>query len=126
MSTEQAARPGRALPGWAPAAWTPPAWPSVRDAAIAVVITVVGVVASYSEAHPSPRIRALVTPPDYIPHTPTAALLLVAAAGAALAWRRRYPRVVVCASTAFVVAYTLRGYVNGAALLLPAIALVTL
>jgi signal transduction histidine kinase len=126
MSTEQATRPRRAPPGWAPHAWTLPAWPSVRDVAIAVVITVIEVVASYSEAHPSQRVRALVTPPDYVPHTPTAALLLVAAAGAALAWRRRYPRVVVCASTAFVVAYTLPGYVNGAALLLPAIALVTL
>jgi signal transduction histidine kinase len=50
----------------------------------------------------------------------------VAVAGAVLAWRRCYPRLVLCVSTAAVVAYTLPGYVNGAALLLPAVAMGTL
>jgi signal transduction histidine kinase len=101
------------------------AWPTVRDAAIAVVVIVIGVTATYGEAHPV-RPDTYFTPPYHLPRTPTEALLLVAGAGAVLAWRHRYPRLVVCASTALVVAYTIPGYVNGAALLLPAIALGTL
>jgi signal transduction histidine kinase len=46
--------------------------------------------------------------------------------GAALAWRHRYPRLVVCVATAAAVAYSLPGYVNGVAVLLPAVGLVTI
>ena len=46
--------------------------------------------------------------------------------GVALAWRQRYPRLVVCVATAATVAYSLPGYVNGVVLLLPAIGLVTI
>ena len=45
--------------------------------------------------------------------------------GAALAWRQRYPRLVVCVATVATVAYTLPGYENGVPLLLPAVGLVT-
>jgi signal transduction histidine kinase len=93
--------------------------------AIAVVITVIAVVAAYGEAHPSTP-GTYFTGPYHLPHTPDAALLLVAVAGAVLAWRRRYPRLVLCASTAAIVAYTLPGYENGVALLLPAAAAGTL
>ncbi|HEX9042019.1 MAG TPA: sensor histidine kinase [Trebonia sp.] len=118
--TAQTAQRRRVLPG------TPwPARPSARDAAIAAVITLIGVVASYGEAHPT-RPGAYFTAPHHLPHTPDAALLLVAAAGAVLAWRHRYPRLVVCATTALVVAYTLPGYVNGVSLLIPAVAVGTL
>jgi signal transduction histidine kinase len=120
MSTEQVARPAR--PGFA--RWRL-ARPSVRDAAIAVVATIVGVAAAYGEAHPSTPGTYFV-PPHHLPDTPAAALLLVAGAGAVLAWRHRYPRLVAAASTALVIAYTLPGYENGAALLLPAVALGTL
>ena len=120
MSTEQAARRRRALPG---VTW--PARPSARDAAIAAIITVIEVAASYGEAHPTTP-GAYFTPPHQLPHTPDAALLLVAAAGLVLAWRRLYPRLVVCVSTALVVAYTLPGYENGVALLIPAVAVGTL
>ena len=125
MSTEQATQRRRARPGvpW-PARWRP-ALPAVRDAAIAALITVIGVVASYGEAHPT-RPDRYFTPPHHLPHTPNAALLLVAAAGLALAWRHRYPRLVVCASTALVVGYTLPGYENGVSLLIPAVAVGTL
>ena len=99
--------------------------PSARDAAIAVIITLIGVAASYGEAHPTTP-GTYFTPPHHLPHTPDAALLLVAAAGLTLAWRHRYPRLVVCATTALVIAYTLPGYENGAALLLPAVAVGTL
>lgn len=98
----------------------------IRDVVTAIVITVIEVIATYSEAHPSQRIRGLIAPPYHLPHTPTATLLLIVAAGLVLAWRRRYPRAVVAACTAFVVAYTIPGYVNGAALLMPVLALGTL
>jgi signal transduction histidine kinase len=90
-----------------------------------VVITVIAVVASYGEAHPTTP-GTYFTGQHHLPHTPDAALLLVAAGGVVLAWRHRYPRLVLWASTAAVVAYTLPGYENGVALLLPAVAMGTL
>ena len=139
MGTPQAVLSGRgrgrgqsrallALPGWFRRAWTEPGgrWrPATRDIAIAAVITIIAVVASYGEAHPSTP-GTYFTGNHHLPHTPTAALLLVALGGAALAWRQRYPRLVVCVATAATVAYTLPGYENGTALLLPAIGLVTI
>ncbi|HEX4290752.1 MAG TPA: sensor histidine kinase [Trebonia sp.] len=128
MTNSRPTSPSRALTGWVRRVWTQPGGdrlPSYRDAFIALVITVIAVLAAYGEAHPS-------TPGSYftgryhLPRTPDAALLLVAAAGAVLAWRHRYPRLVLCASTAAVVAYSLPGYENGVALLLPAAAVGTL
>jgi signal transduction histidine kinase len=132
MGTELQARrlPGQMpgwLPGWLRHAWTEPGgtWrPATRDSALAVVITVIAVAAAYGEAHPTTG-GASFNGTHHLPHTPTAALLLVVLGGAALAWRRRYPRLVVCVATAATVAYTLPGYVNGVALLLPAVGLVT-
>jgi signal transduction histidine kinase len=92
--------------------------------AIAVVITVIAVLAAYGEAHPTDP-SAYFTGSHHLPHTPNAALLIVVAGGAALAWRLRYPRLVVCITTAVAVAYSLPGYVNGMVILLPAIGLVT-
>ena len=133
MSTSQPTAASRALPGWARRGWAQPdggrtggEWvPSGRDAAIATVITVIAVLAAYGEAHPSTP-GTYFTGTYHLPRTPDVALLLVFAAGAVLAWRRRYPRLVLCASTAAVVAYTLPGYENGVALLLPAVAIGTL
>jgi signal transduction histidine kinase len=99
--------------------------PSRRDAAIAAALTVIAVAAAYGEAHPT-NPQAYFTGGEHLPHMPDAALLLVVAAGAVLAWRRLYPRAVLCCSTAAVVAYTLPGWVNGVAVLLPAVALLTL
>jgi signal transduction histidine kinase len=107
---------------WLSEDWQPS---PVRDAITAVIITVIGSWAAFGEAHPQ-------DPSNYfsrahpLPHTPNAALLLVVAAGIVLAWRHRYPRAVVCASTAAVVAYSLPGWVNGSSVLLPAIAVGTL
>jgi signal transduction histidine kinase len=133
MGTAQATRPSRgralpAIPGWVLHAWSESGGsrrPAIRDLATAVVITVTAVVAAYGEAHPTTP-GAYFTHGHHLPHTPTAALLLVVLGGAALAWRHRYPRLVVCVATAATVAYTLPGYVNGVALLLPAIGLVTI
>jgi signal transduction histidine kinase len=95
----------------------------VRDVVLAVVVTVVLLVGSYGEAHPTSPSDTSQFRGHVAPHTPPAALLLVAVAGLALAWRRRYPVTVLAVSTAAVVSYTLLGYVNGAALLAPVLAL---
>ena len=133
MDTARVTRARPPRPGWAlwarvQAVWRSPprGWrPSVRDACIAAVLTIVAVVAAYGEAHPQDPTRYF-TGGHHLPHTPDAALLLVAGAGIVLAWRHQYPRTVLCLSTAAVVAYSLLGYVNGVALLLPAVAMGTL
>jgi signal transduction histidine kinase len=84
----------------------------------AVLLTAVLVAGSYGEAHPG-QISDKHLGGHPIPHTPAAAYLLVIAAGLALAWRRRYPLPVLVFSTACVAAYSLAGWVNGAALLIP-------
>jgi signal transduction histidine kinase len=94
----------------------------VRFAVTAVVLTAVIVAGSYGEAHPT-NPADKVQNGHTVPVTPNAAFLLVAAAGLVLIWRRRYPLAVLTISTAAVVAYSLLGYVNGAALLLPTVAL---
>ena len=96
--------------------------PSVRDAATAAAVTIVLLAASYGEAHPQDPSRYF-THGHHLPGTPIAAFSLIIVAGAALAWRYLYPRTVLCVSTAGVVIYSLLGYVNGAALLMPAVAM---
>ena len=91
----------------------------------ALVITVVLVAGSYGEAHPTQPNDVAVFRHHPIPHESTAALLLVAAACLVLALKRRYPVTVLLVSTAAVVTYTALGFVNGAVLLAPAIALFT-
>jgi signal transduction histidine kinase len=101
-----------------------PAWRDqrARDVASGLLLTVVLTLASYAEAHPdSPKDQVLNGHP--VPYTPTAAYLLVVAACLALVARRRYPLAVLALSGAAVVTYSLLGYVNGAVLLAPAIAL---
>ena len=85
----------------------------------------IALLAAYGEAHPT-NPGAYFTGGRHLPHTPTPALLLVLLSGVVLAWRNRYPRIVLCVATAATVAYSLPGYVNGAPILLPALALVTI
>jgi signal transduction histidine kinase len=89
--------------------------------AIAVLLTVIMLAASYGEAHPTTP-GTYFTGGRHLPNTPDAALLLVAVAGMALAWRNRCPLAVLGVSTAAVVVYSLLGNVNGASLVLPAVA----
>lgn len=98
---------------------------AARDVTSAVVLTVVLVAGSYGEAHPNQPSDVAVFRSHAIPQEPTVALLLVAVACLVLAVKRRYPVPVLLVSTAAVVTYSALGFVNGAALLAPAIALFT-
>ncbi|HEX8007067.1 MAG TPA: sensor histidine kinase [Trebonia sp.] len=98
--------------------WSSP----VRNALYALGMAALLTWAAYEEAHPT-------TPNSYFPrgqhapYTPVAAYLLVVAACLPLAFRRRWPAAVLVVSTAAVAVYSLLGYVNGAALVAPMIAL---
>jgi signal transduction histidine kinase len=94
----------------------------VRDAVTALIATVVLLLGSYGEAHPS-QPSDQVQNGHPVPYTPNAALVLVAVACLVLAWRSRYPLTVLTVSVLAVVTYSALGYVNGAVLLAPAIAL---
>src|ERR1700686_5298867 len=93
-----------------------------RDAAVAVLLTAVTLAGAYGEAHPGQATDKVVSGHP-VPVTPTAAFLLVIVAGLVLAGRRRYPVAVLASCTTAVAIFSLLGYVNGAALLLPAFAL---
>jgi signal transduction histidine kinase len=95
---------------------------TIRDAATALAVTVVTLLGAYGEAHPSSPSDAVLNG-HHVPYTPNAAYLIVAFAGLVLAVRRRYPLTVLTLSTAAVATYSLLGYVTGAALLSPTIAL---
>jgi signal transduction histidine kinase len=97
----------------------------VRDAIYAGLMTVLTVFGAYGEAHPR-QISDKMPATSAAAHTPTAALLLVAAASLVLAWRNRWPRLVLTVSAGAVAVYSLLGYVNGAALLAPVVAVYTL
>jgi len=93
-----------------------------RDPVIAVAVSVMLVWGAYSEGHP----RSLSDQVQFhgpIPAPPPAALLLVVVACLALAWRRIRPVPALAVSTLAVFAYTLLGYINGAALIAPVVAL---
>jgi signal transduction histidine kinase len=95
----------------------------LRDVAFALLVTVVLVAGTYGEGHPtnpSDRVQFRGHP---VPHPPLAALALVAVACLALALRRRWPVTVLAVSTGAVACFSLLGYVNGAALLAPILAL---
>jgi signal transduction histidine kinase len=97
----------------------------VRDAIYAGLVTVCTVFGTWGEAHPRQSSDALPAA-SAAAHTPTAALLLVVVASLVLAARNRWPRLVLAVSAGAVAVYSLLGYVNGAALLAPVVAVYTL
>jgi len=104
------------------AAWRRWFSPAVRDAVLAVLLTLVLVSGSLGEGNPGNPADRIQFRGHTAPH-PGAAVLLVAVACLALAWRRRYPVAVLAVSTAGVTVYSLLGYVNGASLIAPVLAL---
>ena len=94
----------------------------VRDAALAALLTVLLLIGSYGEGNPKSVSDLDRFHGHAVPH-PTAALALVVVACLALAWRRRYPVTVLAVSVAAVTVYSLLGYVNGAVLIAPVLAL---
>src|SRR5258706_7720081 len=95
--------------------------PAVRDWVPALLVTAALLFGAYGEAHPSTQ--AYFSAGHHLPDTPTAALVLVAAACLVLAWRRRWPVAVLGVSVAAAGVYPLLGYVNGAVLVAPVAAL---
>jgi signal transduction histidine kinase len=90
---------------------------------VSLVVTAALLYGAYGEAHPSTK--AYFKAGQHLPNTPTVALLLVAVACLVLAWRHRWPVAVLAVSVAAATVYTLLGYVNGAVLVAPMIALYT-
>jgi signal transduction histidine kinase len=95
----------------------------LKDVAFAVLVAAVLLAGTYGEAHPSSPSDTIQFRGHHVPVPPVAALLLVAIACLALAGRRRWPVTVLAVSTAAVAAFSLLGYVNGAALIAPILAL---
>jgi signal transduction histidine kinase len=96
-----------------------------RDVVYALIMTAVTVGGAYGEAHPG-QVSDQLPADSAAAHTPDAALALVAVASLVLAVRYRWPRVVLTVSAGAVTVYSLLGYVNGAAVLAPVVALYTL
>jgi signal transduction histidine kinase len=97
--------------------------PPLRDAAASLALTGALVYGAYGEAHPSTT--AYFHGGHHLPRTPAAALVLVGVACLVLAWRRRWPVAVLAISVAAATVYTLLGYLNGAVLVAPMVAVYT-
>lgn len=108
--------------GGVAAAWRRWLSSPVRDALLAVLVTAVLVSGSLGEGSPKSPSDQIQFRGHLAPH-PGVAVLLVAVACLALAWRRRWPVAVLAVSVAAVSAYSLLGYVNGASLVAPILAL---
>ena len=105
------------------AAWRRWSNSPLKDVAFAVLVAAALLAGTYGEGHPSSPSDTIQFRGHHVPVPPVAALLLVAIACLALAGRRRWPVTVLAVSTAAVAAFSLLGYVNGAALVAPILAL---
>ena len=105
-----------------PVAGPPKWWPSgpLWDWLGVTTATLLILFGSLGESYPTGPSHAL--PPGAHP-PPWPAYLLVTAAGVALAWRRRWPIAVLALTVALTSAYSMLGFVYGAALIAPTIAL---
>jgi signal transduction histidine kinase len=92
------------------------------DVVVAALMTVTTVLGAIGESYPRQPIDK-VSHGHLTPVAPWPAYFLVAVAGVVLVWRHRRPVAVLVASGSAVLLYTALGYVNGAALLDPVVAL---
>jgi signal transduction histidine kinase len=106
------------------AAWRRWITSPVMDAILAVLVTVLLMFGSIGEGYPKSPSDQIQFRGHPVPH-PGAALLLVAVACLVLAWRRRWPVPVLVVSAAAVTVYSVLGYVNGASMVAPVLALYT-
>jgi signal transduction histidine kinase len=93
------------------------------DLGVALLMTVLTVAGAYGESHPT-QLSDQIVNSHRTPVAPWPALLLVALAGVVLAWRRQRPVPMLGISLGAILVYTALGYVNGAAILSPMVALV--
>jgi signal transduction histidine kinase len=107
---------------WVRAAWRRYQRSPARNVVFTGIITAITVWGSYGEAHPHSRSNIVQFQGAPIPHPSAGAYLLVVIASLVLIGRNRFPLTVLAISTAGVLGYTLLGYVNGAALIAPAVA----
>ncbi len=98
--------------------------PRAFDIGFAMVMAVVTLLASLAEGHPSQQFDKP-APGQHIPHVSAAAALLVLLSALVLIWRRRAPVAVLVLSLAAALAFTCLGYVNGAVMLNPIVAVYT-
>src|ERR1022692_1317672 len=127
MVNRERATPGPGMPTLSPMEGVAVLWrrwhgSPVRDAVLALVVTALLVLGSLGEGNPKNPYAHAQFRGHPVPH-PGAALLLVAAACLALAWRCRWPVPVLAVSVGAVTVYSLLGYVNGASLIAPVLAL---
>jgi signal transduction histidine kinase len=94
----------------------------VFDLSFAVVMATGTLLGSLAEGRPHRQFDKP-APGHHIPHVVTVAALLVLVSALVLIWRRRAPVAALAVSLAAVSAYTCLGYVNGAAMLSPIVAL---
>jgi signal transduction histidine kinase len=99
-----------------------PRSPLAFDIAFAVVMAVVTLLGSLGEGRPNQQFDKPAHG-QHIPHVGVVAALLVLVSALVLIWRRRAPVAVLAVSLSAVLAYTCLGYVNGAAMLNPIVAL---
>ncbi len=96
-----------------------------RDAVFALAVTAATVGGAYGEAHPQ-QVSDQIPAGTPAAHTPVIAFALGAGAALVLAGRNRWPGPVLAISAGAITLYSALGYVNGAAVLAPVVALYTL
>jgi signal transduction histidine kinase len=95
--------------------WATAGAPSVLDALVAAVATLLAVSGSVGEAHPT--VHATASQIHWLrTHQPGAAYALVVISGVALLFRRRWPLAVLTVTVVATASYAAAGYVPGAAL----------
>jgi signal transduction histidine kinase len=95
--------------------WATRGAPSVVDALVAALVTLLAISGSVGEAHPT--VHATASQMHWLrTHQPGAAYALVVISGVSLLFRRRWPLAVLTVTVVATAAYAAAGYVPGAAL----------